>query len=302
MTGASQAERIGRPATTGTAAKTGRRGPGKRRKGFDRPRFLKLWTGLVYLFLFVPIAVVILFSFNGQKSLQVIDGFSWQWYSDFFADASLRASLFMSLEIAALTMLAATLLGTLLAIGLVRSRGRFTGSANVLMLIPLVIPEIVAGISALLLFSRIGIQLGFWTIVIAHITFSISYVTIVVRARLASMGRDAEEAAMDLGATRWGSVRLVLIPNLWPAVFAAGLLTFALSFDDFVISYFTTGLDTQPLPVRIWSAIRFGPTPAINALGTIMMVVSLTAVALAVLIPRVFGRKESGVNVLKAGG
>lgn len=301
MTGATQTEPIG--ATPRAESATRRRGPRRRRKkGFDRPRFLKLWTALVYVFLFVPIAVVILFSFNGQKSLQVIQGFSWQWYEDFFNDASLKASLFMSLEVAALTMLAATLLGTLLAIGLVRSRGRFTGSANVLMLIPLVIPEIVAGISALLLFSRLGIQLSFLTVVIAHITFSISYVTIVVRARLASMGRDAEEAAMDLGATRWQSVRLVLVPNLWPAVIAAGLLCFALSFDDFVLSYFTTGLDTQPLPVRIWSAIRFGPTPAINALGTIMMVVSLTAVALAVLIPRVFGRRESGVNVLKAGG
>ncbi|UJA21340.1 ABC transporter permease [Thermoleophilia bacterium SCSIO 60948] len=302
MTGATRTEPIGAAPRSAESASR-RRGPRRRRKGgFDRPRFLKLWTALVYVFLFVPIAVVILFSFNGQKSLQVIEGFSWQWYEDFFNDASLKASLVMSLEVAALTMLAATVLGTLLAIGLVRSRGRFTGSANVLMLIPLVIPEIVAGISALLLFSRLGIQLSFLTVVIAHITFSISYVTIVVRARLASMGRDAEEAAMDLGATRWQSVRLVLIPNLWPAVIAAGLLCFALSFDDFVLSYFTTGLDTQPLPVRIWSAIRFGPTPAINALGTIMMVVSLTAVALAVLIPRVFGRKESGVNVLKAGG
>ena len=128
---------------------------------------------------------------------------------------------------------------------------------------------------------------------LAHITFSISYVTIVVRGRLASIGDEVEEAAMDLGATRWQSVRLVLVPALWPAVVAAGLLTFAFSFDDFVLSFFTTGEDVQPLPVRIWSAIRFGVSPTINAIGTLMMVVSLTAVALAVLLPRLFGRRRA---------
>jgi spermidine/putrescine transport system permease protein/putrescine transport system permease protein len=134
--------------------------------------------------------------------------------------------------------------------------------------------------------------------VIAHITFSISYVTIVVRGRLASMGDEVEQAAMDLGATRFGAVRLVLLPELWPAVVAAGLLVFALSFDDFVISFFTTGEDVQPLPVRIWSAIRFGVSPTINAIGTLMMAISITAVIAAVLIPRLFGRKESGIKVL----
>ena len=195
-------------------------------------------------------------------------------------------------------MVVATILGTALAIGLVRARTRWSPAANVLMLVPLVTPEIVAGISALIIFSQLGFQLNFWTIVIAHITFSISYVTVVVRGRLASMGDEVEQAAMDLGATRWQSVRLVLLPELWPAVVAAGLLVFALSFDDFVLSFFTTGEDAQPLPVRIWSAIRFGVSPTINAIGTLMMAVSLTAVAAAVLIPRFFGRRESGIKVL----
>lgn len=265
---------------------------------FDKPRFLRLYTVAVYLFLFVPIAVVILFSFNSVKSLQSFQGFSLQWYQDFLQDETLRESLFVSLRIALLTMICATILGTALAIGLVRARTRWSPAANVLMLIPLVTPEIVAGISALLIFSQLGIQLSFWTIVLAHITFSISYVTVVVRGRLASMGDEVEQAAMDLGATRWQAVRLVLLPELWPAIVAAGLLTFALSFDDFVLSFFTTGEDTQPLPVRIWSAIRFGVSPTINAIGTLMMVVSLTAVAAAVLIPRLFGRKESGIKVL----
>jgi spermidine/putrescine transport system permease protein len=267
---------------------------------FDKPRFLRIFTGLVYLFLFAPILVVILFSFNSIKSLQNFEGFSLQWYEEFLNDTTLRESLFASLEIAAVTMVIATVLGTALAIGLVRARTRWAPGANVLMLIPLVVPEIVAGISALLIFSQIGLELSFLTIVLAHITFSISYVTIVVRARMASITQEVEEAAMDLGATRWQSVRLVLVPALWPAVVAAGLLVFAFSFDDFVLSFFTTGEDLQPLPVRIWSAIRFGLSPTINAIGTLMLVVSLTAITLALLIPRFFGRRESGVKVLTA--
>lgn len=265
---------------------------------FDKPRILRVFTGLVYLFLFVPIAVVVVFSFNSQKSLQVMDGLSFRWYEEFWNDPTLRDSLFISIEIALITMVVATVIGTALAIGLVRAHSGASRGANVLMLVPLITPEIVAGISALLIFSQLGIGLSFWTVVLAHITFSISYVTIVVRGRLASIGVEVEEAAQDLGASRWQSVRLVLFPALWPAVVAAGLLVFALSFDDFVLSFFTTGEQSQPLPVRIWSMIRFGVSPTINAIGTLMMVVSISAVALAVLIPRLFGRRESGVKVL----
>jgi spermidine/putrescine transport system permease protein/putrescine transport system permease protein len=285
------------PTAVGTGP-LGRRRAKLREEGFDRPRFLRFYSWLVYLYLFIPIAVVVLFSFNSVKSLQSFQGFSLQWYDDFLSDPTLRESLFVSLRIALITMIVATIIGTMLAIGLVRAKTRWSPAANILMLVPLVTPEIVAGISALLIFSQLGIQLSFWTIVIAHITFSISYVTVVVRGRLASMGDEVEQAAMDLGATRFQAVRLVLVPGLWPAIVAAGLLTFALSFDDFVLSFFTTGEDTQPLPVRIWSAIRFGVSPTINAIGTLMMVVSLTAVVAAVLLPRFFGRKESGIKVL----
>ena len=266
----------------------------------DKPTFLRPFAIAVYLFLFAPIFVVILFSFNSIKSLNTFEGFSLQWYEEFWNDDALRESLLYSLEIAFLTMIAATVLGTLLAIGLVRSRARWAGGANILMLVPLVVPEIVAGISALLIFSQIGIALSFGTIVLAHITFSISYVTIVVRARMISISDEVEEAAMDLGATRWQSVRLVLFPALWPSVLAAGLIVFAFSFDDYVLSFFTTGEEMQPLPVRIWSAIRFGISPTINAIGTLMMVVSLSAIALALLLPRLFGRRESGLKVLTA--
>jgi spermidine/putrescine transport system permease protein len=267
-------------------------------KEFDRPRFLRAFTALVFLFLFAPIVLVALFSFNSTRSLQKFDGFSLQWYERFFEDESLRESLVASLQIAFVTMLVATVLGTALAFGLVRARSRWAGTANVLMLIPLVTPEIVAAVSALVLFTQVGMQLSIATIVIAHITFSISYVTVVLRARLAGINAEVEQAAMDLGATRWQTLRLITLPELWPAILAAGLLVFALSFDDFVISFFTTGESPQPLPVRIYSAIRFGVTPTINAIGTLMLTVSALLIGLAIALPRLLGRRESGLGVL----
>jgi spermidine/putrescine transport system permease protein len=268
-------------------------------KPFDRPRFLHVLMGLFLLWTFAPIAIVVLFSFNSGKSLQNFEGFSTQWYSDFFGDQQLRDSLVASLEIALVTMVVATLLGSLLAFGLVRSRNRLSPVTNVMMLIPLVVPEIVAGVTALLLFTQIGMKLSLTTIILAHITFSISYVTVIVRGRLAALNREVEEAAMDLGATRFQTLRLVLLPALWPAILAAGLLTFALSFDDFVLSFFTTGEEVQPLPVRIYSSIRFGVTPTINAIGTLMLLVSVSTIALALALPRILGRRGQTVLIGK---
>jgi spermidine/putrescine transport system permease protein len=278
-------------------------GAGRARGGggvndFDRPRFLRVYTGLFFVFMFLPILLVVVFSFNNQRSLQRFTGFSFEWYQRFFDNESLTSSLRASIEIATVTMLIGTFLGTLLAFGLVRARTRWVGGANILMLIPLVTPEIVAGVSALLLFTQLGLRLSLLTIMLAHITFSISYVTVVVRARLAALHPEVEQAAMDLGASRIQTVWLVVLPALWPAILASALLTFALSFDDFVLSFFTTGESPQPLPVRIWSAIRFGVTPTINAIGTLMLAISVFCIGLAVLLPRLIGRKESGLGVL----
>jgi spermidine/putrescine transport system permease protein/putrescine transport system permease protein len=283
------------PAPPARAARPARRKPPK---DFDRPRFLKVYVGVFFLVLFAPIVLVMLFSFNSSRSLQQFDGFSLRWYEQFFESESLRDSLIASIQIALITMVVATVLGTLLAYGLVRARTRWSNTANVMMLVPLVTPEVVAGASALLLFTQVGLELSLTTIVLAHITFSISYVTVVVRARLAALGREVEDAAMDLGATRWETFRLVTLPALWPAVLAAGLLVFALSFDDFVLSFFTTGESPQPLPVRIWTQIRFGVRPTINAIGTFMLMISVLSIGLALLIPRLFGRRESGLKVL----
>jgi spermidine/putrescine transport system permease protein len=287
-----------RPTAPARPAADAARPAGKPPKGFDRPRFLKLFVGVFFLFLFAPIVLVVLFSFNSSRSLQDFQGFSTRWYETFFESESLRDSLVASLEIALITMVVATILGTLLAYGLVRSRTRVSGSLNVLMLVPLVTPEIVAGASALLLFTQVKLDLSLTTIILAHITFSISYVTVVVRARLVALSREVEDASMDLGATRWQTFRLVTLPALWPAILAAGLLVFALSFDDFVLSFFTTGESPQPLPVRIWTQIRFGVRPTINAIGTFMLVISVVTIGLALLLPRIFGRRESGLKVL----
>ena len=265
---------------------------------FDRPRFLRVFTGLFFVFMFPPILLVVLFSFNTSGRCSASRASRSSWYRRFFENESLTSSLRASIEIATVTMLVGTFLGTLLAFGLVRARTRWVGGANILMLIPLVTPEIVAGVSALLLFTQLGLRLSLLTIMLAHITFSISYVTVVVRARLAALHPEVEQAAMDLGASRIQTVWLVVLPALWPAILASALLIFALSFDDFVLSFFTTGESPQPLPVRIWSAIRFGVTPTINAIGTLMLAISVFCIGLAVLLPRLIGRRESGLGVL----
>ena len=269
----------------------------RERRGFDRPRWLLAFFILFLFFTFAPLLVVALFSFNSTPSLQDFSGFSLQWYDEFFSTVSLRESLVASIEIGLVTMVVGTTLGTTLAFALVRARSKLAQTSNVLMLFPLVTPEIVAGVSALVLFTQIGMELSLLTIMIAEITFSISFVTVIVRARLSALNREVEEAAMDLGATRMQTLRLVVLPALWPAIIASALLIFALSFDDFVIAFFTTGESPTPLPVQIYSSIRFGVRPTINAIGTFMLVVSFLIIALAVALPRLVGRREEQ-NVL----
>jgi len=253
-----------------------------RRKGFDRPRFLWAMYVAMCLYLFVPILVVIVYSFNSGQSLQVFRGVSFRWYRAFWDDPDIKASLVASFKIAAVTMVVATILGTLLAFGLVRARGRLGGSANILMLLPLITPEIVTAVGLLLLFGKTGTELSLKTIILGHITFSISYVTVIVRARLSLLNREVEEAAMDLGATELGALRLVTLPALYPAIAASALLVFVLSFDDFVTSVFISGAGTSPLPVRIYSLLRVGVSPEINAVGTTMIGITLL-LALATL-------------------
>ncbi|WP_095932527.1 ABC transporter permease [Streptomyces sp. Tue6028] len=280
-------------APTRPAARTrARRGRADR-----RPRVLIAVTALFFLLLYLPIAVVALFSFNSKKSLTVFGGFSLRWYRTFAHDDVLIASLGTSLRISLVAMAGSVLLGVALALGLVRCRTRLGSLAGLIMLVPLITPEIVTGVASMLLFKGLGVALSTGTVMLAEITFSISYVTVILRSRVAALNPEVEEAAMDLGATRWQAVRLVTLPALLPAVLASAVLIFALVFDDFVLAYFTTGVDPQPLSVRIYSAIRFGVQPTINAVGTLMLAGSICLIALALFIPRLFGRR-GGLDIL----
>ena len=168
------------------------------------------------------------------------------------------------------------------------------------MLIPLVTPEIVTGVASLMLLKGVGLQPGLATLMIAETTFSISYVTVILRSRVAELNPEVEEAAMDLGATRAQAVRLVTLPLLWPAILSSAILIFTIVFDDFVLAFFTTGVSPQPLSVRIYSAIRFGVQPSINAVGTLMLLGSIVLIVISLVLPRLLGRSGSGLDLFKS--
>jgi spermidine/putrescine transport system permease protein len=256
---------------------------------------------LFFAWMYLPILAVVVFSFNDVKSLSSFNGFSTRWYVDFFHDDDLITSLFASLGIAAVSAVGSLVLGTMLALGLERIRSRSGRAIGAITLLPLVTPEIVTGVAALLFFHGLGMKLSLVTVTLAEITFSIAYVTVIVRGRLASMSPEVEEAARDLGCTPWQAVRLVTLPSLVPALLGASLLVFALVFDDFVLAFFTTGVDPQPLPVRIYSSIRFGVSPAINAVGTCMLLFSALLIILALVVPRLFHSKTSSLDLLTGG-
>jgi spermidine/putrescine transport system permease protein/putrescine transport system permease protein len=256
---------------------------------------------LFFVWMYLPILAVVVFSFNDVKSLSSFNGFSTRWYVDFFHDHDLITSLFASLGIAAVSAVGSLVLGTMLALGLERIRSRSGRAIGAVTLLPLVTPEIVTGVAALLFFHGLGMKLSLLTVTLAEITFSIAYVTVIVRGRLASMSPEVEEAARDLGCTPWQAVRLVTLPTLVPALLGASLLVFALVFDDFVLAFFTTGVDPQPLPVRIYSSIRFGVSPAINAVGTCVLLISALLIVLALVVPRLFHTKTSSLDLLTGG-
>jgi ABC-type spermidine/putrescine transport system permease subunit II len=265
-----------------------------------RPALAVTVTVLFFAWLYLPIVAVVVFSFNNVKSLSTFNGFSTRWYVDFFHDGTLITSLFASLGIASVAAIGSLVLGTMLALGLERIRSRPGRAVGAVTLLPLVTPEIVTGVAALLFFTGLGMKLSLVTVTLAEITFSIAYVTVIVRGRLAAMSPEVEEAARDLGCTPWQALRQVTLPTLLPALLGAGLLVFALVFDDFVLAFFTTGVDPQPLPVRIYSSIRFGVSPAINAVGTLVLLFSALLIVAALLLPRLF-RRSSSLDLITGG-
>ena len=284
------------------AASTAAPAPRRRRRSVEgKPRLAVAFTVLFFALLYIPIIVVVIFSFNSRKSLSSFGSFSLRWYEQFFHDEQLLSSLRASIFISTVAMVGSLILGTMLAFALEKIRSRRARVVGTVTLVPLVTPEIVTGVAALLFFTGLGIKLSLTTVILAEITFSISYVAVIVRGRLAAMSDEVEEAARDLGCTPFQALRLVTVPMILPALIASGLLVFALVFDDFVLAFFVTGVDPQPLPVRIYSEIRLTISPAINAVGTCMMLVSVAVIGLSLLIPRLFGRKDNGLDLLAGG-
>lgn len=270
---------------------------------WGQPRALGAVTWLYMVWSIAPVVIAILFSFNNGRSRSVWQGFSTRWWwgdpnNSVLHDPALRSAIEQSLRLAALDMLIAVPLGVGLAIGLTRWRGYGARPVNYLMLFPLVTPEIVMAVSLLLVFVLLyGIALGTEAQTLGQVTFSISYVVIIVRSRLLSVGPEYEEAARDLGASQIGAFRLVLLPLLWPAVFASFIVVFALSIDDFVVTdYLSSGQSTQTVPILIYSSVRGTATPALNAVATVMVVVTLIAVSLAYLVYRWASRSQPATS------
>ncbi|MFF4778819.1 ABC transporter permease [Microtetraspora fusca] len=241
-----------------------------------RGRWLQLYTWLVIAWLIVPIAVMILFGFNDTKGRYntTFQGFTLKWYGKLFEIGDLTTALVNSLLIAVLTMLIAGVLGSLIGLALGRYRFRGSGTMNIVMFAAISCAEIVMGASLLSLFVTLAVPLGFWTIVISHVMFSISFVAITVRARVMTLDASLEEAARDLGAGTWTTFRLVTLPMIFPGVMAGSMLAFALSIDDFVITNFNSG-GTVTFPLWIWGSTRVGIPPQVNVMGTLIFAAGL---------------------------
>jgi spermidine/putrescine transport system permease protein len=240
-----------------------------------------LWTAaiLVYLFLYLPLVIVVAYSFNDSRLNAEWVGFTLHWYRTLFSDEQMFRAAANSLLIACISSAVATVLGTMAGIAIHRYKPRLL---PILVITPVAMPEILLGVSLLLFFIQVlNLTLGMVSVVIAHITFSIGFVAIVVRARLAGMDEALFEAARDLGATPWQTFRLITLPLIMPGVIAGALMAFTLSIDDFVITFFTAGVGVSTLPLQIYSMIKIAVTPEVNAVSTLLMLLTLTLILVA---------------------
>ena len=260
---------------------------------------------LGFAFLYVPIILLIIFSFNESRLVTVWGGFSTKWYAEVFSNEGFMDAAWVTFRVALLSASIATILGTMAAIVLIRA-GRFPGKTlfSGMVYAPLVMPEVITGLSLLLLFVSLDFDRGFWTITLAHVTFSMCYSAVVVSSRLVTFDMALEEAAMDLGASRLGTFFQVTLPVILPSVVSAWLLSFTLSLDDLVIASFASGPGATTLPMKIYSQVRLGVTPEINALSTILVVLVSTGVIAASLLTKsreVQRRREERAGVAAMG-
>jgi spermidine/putrescine transport system permease protein len=248
---------------------------------------------LVYLFLYLPIAVVVIYAFNEGRLAQVWQGISVKWFGEALRDPTLRRAFQLSVITATATAGVSTILGTAAAISLRNFGSRIRTTFDAFMYMALIVPEIVIAIASLLFFVTINFPLGPIAIIVTHAVFNTALVTLIIRARLAGMDRSLEEASADLGATRWGTFRQVTLPQLFPAVLAGALLAFTFSFDDVILSSFVSGPGSTTLPVEIFSQLRFGLTPKINVVAVFTLAITLTAIIGAQLLLRREARRAT---------
>jgi putrescine transport system permease protein len=256
------------------------------RKGLSLFNVTSLVIGLAFLYL--PILLLIVYSFNDSRLVAVWGGFSTRWYAELWQNQALLDAAWVTLQVAFISATVATVLGTLAAITLVRM-GRFRGRTlfSGMVYAPLVMPEVILGLSLLLLFVAVDLDRGFWTVTLAHVTFSMCFVAVVVQSRLVGFDRSLEEAAMDLGAPPLRTFLSVTLPMIFPAIAAGWMLAFTLSLDDLVLASFTTGPGATTLPMRIYSQVRLGVTPEINAVSTIFIgIVALLVIAASLALKR----------------
>jgi spermidine/putrescine transport system permease protein len=269
---------------------------------WTKPRVLPVITWLYVVWSIVPVLIAIAFSFNKGRSRSTWQGFSVRWWwtdaGSVAKDDSLQLAVRNSLLLGLVTIVIVVPLGVLLAIGLARWRSRLSHGANIVSLIPLVTPEIVMGASLFIVFKELytGVPLGRGAQILGHVTFTLSFVVVIVRGRLVAIGPVYEEAARDLGAKAHQALRLVILPLLWPAIFASVVIVFATSLDDFVIaSFLSSGAGTETVPIRIYSSARGGATPALNAVATVMLIITMGVIGLGFLVLS-RARKRRGVE------
>lgn len=245
---------------------------------------LPVYTALAVIYLFIPIAVMIAFSFNDPLGRQNItwQGFTFENYAQVWNRSDITGPMLASLTVAIVATIVSTILGTLIGLALTRYQFRGQGPLNLLIYVPMATPEVIMGASLLSLWVTMGAPRGLITIIIAHVMFNISFVVVTVRARIAGFNRELEEAAMDLGADEWTTFRKVTLPLIFPGILAAALLAFALSIDDYVITSFVSG-QTVTFPLWVYGASRFGVPPEVNVLGTLIFVVAFVFIMLQIL-------------------
>jgi ABC-type spermidine/putrescine transport system permease subunit II len=265
------------------------------------PALLGGYSALVYVFLFFPIVVVVIFAFNSGNNVAEFAGFSTKWFGRALDDETITSAIGRSLRIALASAVVATVFGTAAALALSRVSRRVRNPFDVLVFLTLVVPELVIAVSSLIFFVNVGFQLGLITMFLAHTVFNASLVLLVVRARFVSMGTSLEEASRDLGASALATFRQITLPRLAPAIVAGAMLSFTFSFDDVVISNFTAGAGNDTWPLRILSGIRFGLRPDLNAAATMMLGVTLLGLGGAALILRRAARTEGGGGGLGLG-